>query len=103
MENRLSFIPIDYLFLIKGNKYMIETNGPYCTKIYYIGYYLFHITNKIYFNCETKTRSYIPIWYDLECKIYEPNYKKEKIQQQMEQRALILILQKITGDELFNY
>ena len=70
-------------------------NGPYCSKIYYIGFYLCHITNKIYFNCETNANSYMPIWYDLSCEIYEPKYKKDKIQQQMEQQ--------ITGDETFNY
>jgi len=44
---------------------------------------------------------YVTYSYKLERHYYKVKSKKERIQQQMEQRALCKILQTITGDDLF--
>lgn len=57
---------------------------------------VYKIVNHTYSEC-----GYVTYSYKLERHYYKVKSQKERIQQQMEQRALSKVLKKITGDELF--
>jgi hypothetical protein len=80
--------------LVHGKKYKIcqlfsKYTGTYSYSIYNIHSFV---------NINGKFQNF---YYD--AIFYEPIFQKDKIQSDMEQRALTLILKKITGDETFSW
>jgi hypothetical protein len=72
-------------------------------KTRYIAKYLYDIQFYLLFNMETQTPRYMNIVYDIGDRIYTYKTARERVQEQMETRALRLILNKVTGDELFSW
>ncbi len=69
----------------------------------YLAKYLYNIQFYTLFNMETQTTSYMSVPYDARDRIYDYKTAKERVQEQMEARALQLILCRATGDELFSW
>jgi len=69
----------------------------------YVAKYLYDIQFYTLFNMETQTTSYMSVPYDTRDRIYTYKTAKERVQEQMESRALCLILNKVTGDPNFTW
>ena len=67
----------------------------------YVAKYLHDIQFYTLFNMETQTTSYMSVTYDARDRIYTYKTAKERGQEQMEARALQLILTKAIGDPTF--
>jgi len=67
----------------------------------YVAKYLHDIQFYTLFNMETQTTSYMSVTYDARDRIYTYKTAKERVQEQMEARALQLIMTKTIGDPNF--
>jgi len=103
----LQFKQVLYKNLIHNHKYIVQIEEGDCKGDLYIGlferkkkYKTFELTNIIsgYINITGYTTDKVK-----NLTYYRINFKKHKIQEEMESRAVNKILQKITGDDTFNY
>ena len=69
----------------------------------YVAKHLIALEFCILFKTGNKTPIHIRYSFDYTDKVYAYQTAKERVQEQMEARALRLILYKVTGDELFSW
>lgn len=112
----LNFCEVDNDDLKIGEKYMIQERSYQHTRTIY-GVFAEYITQHItewsknmytiessYMQTETYYASNIRLnIITKKCEFYKLISSKEQIQQDMENRAINLILQKLIGDDAFNY
>lgn len=114
----LNFCEVDIDDLKVGEKYMIQERSYQHTRTIYgvfAEYITQHITewekcmytiespyihHTMYYTTHTRMRINI---ITKKCEFYKLVSSKEQIQQDMENRAINLILQKLIGDDAFNY
>jgi len=96
----MEFKEIHFSSLQTSQKYKISWNQH----IYTATFYQFYTHGCIYFIKLYRKGiqlPYIRFHTFMDCKIYQPIFQKEQIQQAMENRATNLVLQRITGDPYF--
>ena len=69
----------------------------------YIGKHLIALEFSILFKVGKTTPIHIRYSFDYTDRVYKYESAKERVQRQMEERALQIILRKATGDELFTW
>ena len=96
----LIFEEVHYTSLVPSQKYKIKWNKHE----YPATFHQYYTHGCIYFiKLYRAVRPYIRFHSFIDCKIYRPIFQKDKIQQEMERRAINLILQQITGDPYFQW
>jgi hypothetical protein len=109
-ENPEHFSQVNYFHLIPNTKYMVtDLYGVY----YYTGTFICYDTstssdiasfkNVMGLTPVKRPCGYVNFSYSIGRKFYEFVSKKKEIQESMEARALIMIIQNIIGDKCFKY